>query len=188
MDLLRHIKQSLTRHKLKHLLFSLVLGLLIMCLLSGKSWRDIESLAVSPDEQYVAFFETDEGYKLRCYRVDGSQSFECDIPSELSAGGFCAVWFESDIVCALFYRTHKIARFSLDGSLLNISESNLEEYPPAFPDFEKKGAQYIYAGNHIDVIYNKRNVFAYWLFGAERLLTARSNNGESVVLLHWSAT
>ena len=188
MDSHKRLMQHFTGRKLTWLLISLAVGLLLMCLLSGKSRRDIESLAVSSDEQYVAFFETGEGYKLRCYRVDGSQSFEYAIPSELSAGGFCVVWFESDTVCALFYRTNKVAHFSPDGTLLNIYESNWEEYPSAFPGFDKKGTQYIYEGNHIDIIYNKRNIFAYWLFGAERQLAVDSNNGEKTILLSWSAT
>ena len=187
MDLLKRIKQHFTRNKLKHFLVCLAIGLLVMCLLCGKSRRDIESLAVSPDEQYVAFFETGEGYKLRCYRVGGSQSFEYAIPSELSAGGFCVVWFEADTVCALFYRTNKIAHFSTDGTLLNISESNWEEYPSEFPGFDKKGAQYIYEGTNVHVIYNKRNMFSYWLFGAERYLTVKSKNGNMTTLLSWSA-
>lgn len=187
MNLLKRFKKNLTRSELNLLLISLIIGLLTMCILSGKSRRDIESLAVSHDEQYIAFFETGEGYKLRCYNVNSFQSFEYTIPSELSAGGHCVVWFETDTLCALFYRTNKVVSFSLDGIVINVSESGRDEYPAMFPGFSKKGSQYIYEGKDVDIIYNKCNVFAYWLFGSERYLTVKSKNGETTTLLSWTA-
>lgn len=187
MNLSKYLKKNFTVKELNLLLICITIGLLILCLLSGKTRRDIESMAVSPDEQYIAFFETGEGHMLRCYRVDGFQSFEYAIPSELSAGGHCVVWFEADTLCALFYRTKKVVRFSLDGTIVNVSKNNWDGYPLAFPGFSKKDSQYIYKGEHIDVIYNKRSIVAYWLFGFERYLTVKSQNGEIMSLLSWSA-
>ena len=188
MNLFVHLKEKITVRELKLLLICIIIGLLIMCLFSGKTRRDIESMAVSPNEQYIAFFETGEGYILRCYHIDGFQSFEYAIPAELSAGGHCVVWFEPDTLCALFYRTNKVARFSLDGTNVNFSKSDRDEYPPVFPGFSRKAAQYVYEGENIDVIYNRQSFLAYWLFNLDRELIVKSKNDKSVTLLSWSAT
>ena len=187
MILLKYLKKNFRFNEANGLLICLAISLLVMCILSEKSRRDIESMAVSADERYVAFFETGEGYKLCSYRVDGLQSFEYAIPSELSAGGHCAVWFESDILCVLFYRTNKVAYFSIDGTIINITENEQEEYPSMFPGFSKKGSQYVYEGTSVDISYNKCNIFEYWLFGFERYVTVKSKNGETTTLLSWSA-
>ena len=57
MNLFVHLKEKITVRELKLLLICIIIGLLIMCLFSGKTRRDIESMAVSPNEQYIAFFD-----------------------------------------------------------------------------------------------------------------------------------
>ena len=186
MDLLKDIKKILMNRNLKLLLIYSAIGLLIICTLSGKSRREIQSISVSADEQYVGFFETGEGFKLRCYSVDGRQTFEYEIPSDLSAGGHCVVWFESDVLHALFYRTKKIASFLPDGTLINVSESKLDEYPPEFPGFYRKDTQLIYNGKNIEILYSK-NSFAYWLLGAERCLKVVFPDGQETTIVSWTA-
>lgn len=57
MDFL-FFKGRLSGRRLKVLLCYVVFGLLMVAFFSGKSRVDIESIAVSPNEQYVACFET----------------------------------------------------------------------------------------------------------------------------------
>ena len=188
MDLLKYIEKHYFGRKLKYLLIYLAIGLLILCTLSGKSRREIQSMAVSPNEQFVVFFETGEGHKIRCYCMDGTQAFEYLIPSELSAGGHCVVWYESDVLCTLFYRTDKIVRFSSDGEILSVSESELEEDPPKFPGFNRKATQLVYEGKNADIIYGDPIELGYWLFGSERYLAVKLENGETTTLLSWTAS
>ena len=187
MDLLKFIKKLFHGRKLKNLLIYLVIGSLILCTLSGKSRRQIQSMAVSANEQFVAFFETGDGYKICCYCVDGVQAYEYLIPSELSAGGHCVVWYESDVLCTLFYRTDKVVRFSPDGEIISISESTLDEDPPKFPGFERKTAKLIYEGKQADIIYGNPFALSYWLFGSKRYVDVRYENGETKTLLSWTA-
>lgn len=188
MNLFKLIKQSFSSRAKKHLLIYLVIGLLILCTLSGKSRRQIQSAAVSANEKFIAVFETGEGHKIRCYCVDGSQAFEFLIPSELSAGGHCVVWYESDVLCALFYRTDKIARFSQDGEIMSISESKLEADLPKFPGFNRKATQLIYEGKDVNIICGDPFALGYWLFNLERNLVIEFENGETKTLLSWTAS
>ena len=182
-----NVKERLSRHSLKMLLLCVALGLLAVALFSGKSRIDLEAIAVSSDEQYIACFETGNGHKIRCFHADGSIAFIYDIPVDISSGGHCTVWFENDTLCALFYRTGKIVSFSLNGTILGISPDATEESHPEFLSFAKNGHQYIFDGKEIDVIYNKRNLVEYWFFGAERYLAIKSESGEMKIIDSWNA-
>ena len=105
------------------LLCYFAIGLLIMAFSYGKRSIDLESIAVSFDEQYIACFETGNGNKIRCFNSDGYMTFVYDIPSDISAGGYCSLWFEEHILCARFYRTDKIVYFATDGNIQKISNS-----------------------------------------------------------------
>lgn len=171
----------------KKILTIFVLGLIMTLLFSGKSRMDLESIAVSQNEQYVACFETGNGYKIRCFNSNGSMAFTYSIPVDISAGGHCTLWFEDDVICALFYRTNKVVSFALDGSILDISNNTFKEPPPEYPMFTKKGHQYFFDGKEIDVIYNRGNILKYWFWDAERYLVIIHENGEMEKILSWTA-
>ena len=183
---LLNIKKRLSKRRLINLLCCIVFCLLIMFFFSGKSRVDIKAMTVSPNEQYIAFFETGNGHKIQCFHSDGSLMFKLDVLPEISGGGHCTLWFENDILCVLFYRPDKIAYFALDGTLLEIVDNENEEWPPEFPSFNYKGRQYLFDGKEIDVVYNKRRFLDYWLFGAERYLDIVPRNGESRRVYTWS--
>ncbi len=180
-------KEMFSKRRLKVLLFSVIFGLLIMFLFSGKSHIDLEAIAVSPDEQYIACFETGNGRKIRCFRADGSLAFDYKISADISAGGNCTLWFEENVLCVLFYRTEKIAHFAMDGTIQEIVDNTSEETPPEYPSFSQKERQYIFDGDKIDVVYNKRTFLGYWLFGAERYLAITPTNGETKIVYAWTA-
>ncbi len=186
MDYL-NFKERLSGRKLKKLLCYVVLGLLMVAVFSGKSRIDIESMAVSPNEQYIACFETGSGHKIHCFQADGSMAFTYNIPVDISSGGHCAVWFEDDILCALFYRTNKIVYFTLDGSILNIADNTAEASPLKFSSFSRRGHQYVFDGNEIDVVYEKGSFWGYWLFGEERYLAITLKSGEMKIVYTWTA-
>ena len=85
MDIKYFVKR-LSGRKLKVLLCYVVFGLLIVAFFSGKSRVDIESIAVSPNEQYVACFETGNGHKIHCFHSDGSLAFTYNISADISSG------------------------------------------------------------------------------------------------------
>ena len=180
-------KEMFSKRRLKVLLFSVIFGLLIMFLFSGKSHINLEAIAVSPDEQYIACFETGNGRKIRCFRADGSLAFDYEISADISAGGNCTLWFEEDVLCVLFYRTEKIAHFAMDGTIQEIVDNTSKETPPEYPSFSQKERKYIFDGNEIDVVYNKRTFLGYWLFGAERYLAITLTNGETKIVYAWTA-
>ena len=180
-------KNKLSSQNGKKILTAFVLGLIMTLLFSGKSRMDLESIAVSHDEQYVACFETGKGYKIHCFDSNGLMSFTYSIPVDISAGGHCTLWFEDDVVRALFYRTDKVVSFALDGSILDISNSTFKEYPPEYPMFIQKECQYFYDGEEIDVIYNRSNNLKYWFGNAERYLVIIHENGEIEKILFWTA-
>lgn len=184
-----HIKGIVSKHAWKEVLFSAVLGLLMVFLFSGKCRVNLETIAVSPDEQYIACFETGRAdNKIRCFHADGSLAFDYNIPANISSGGYCTLWFEDDVLCVLFYRTEKIVHFALDGTILKIVEHTTKERPPEYPSFSRKGCKYVFDGNEIDVVYNKETFFGYWFFGAERYLAITAANGETKIAYAWTAT
>lgn len=174
--------------KYRHLvqLGVVVCGLLVMFIFSGKSRIDLKAIAVSPDEQYIACFETGREPKIRCFRADGFLSFDYNIPVDISEGGYCSLWFEESELCVLFYRPDKIIHFAMDGTILTTSDSTSND-APKYPSFNRKGRKYIYDGNKIDVVYDKKPLFGYYLFGAERCLMIVSSDGDENVVYAWSA-
>lgn len=180
-------KERLSGRRLKMLLCCVVFGLLMVAFFSGKSRVDIESIAVSPNEQYVACFETGNGHKIHCFHSDGSMAFTYSIPVDISSGGHCTLWFEDDILCALFYRTDKIIYFTLDGSILNIADNTAEDSPSKFPSFSRRYRQFVFEGNVIDVVYDKGSFLGYWLFGSERYLAITPKSGETKIVYSWTA-
>lgn len=182
-----HFKEKLTGHNLKMLILYLVIGFIVVSIFNGKSRIDLEAIAVSPNEQYIACFETGSGHKIRCFRADGSLAFCYDILPNISSGGFCTLWFQDDTLCALFYRTEKVVYFSLDGTVIKIVDQNDMEEPPTFPSFFREGRKYVFDGNRIDVVYDKSTFFGYWLFGAERYLAITPKNEETIIVYSWTA-
>lgn len=182
-----HYKEILKMRGARILLFSIFLGLLLMLIVSGKTNGTIESIAVSFDEQYVACFECIDGAKISCFQSDGLRAFTYQIPTDISAGGHCALWFEDDILHALFYRTDLIVCFAMNGIVLDIVKHTAEIKPLEFPSFRQSKNKYIYDGNRIDVEYYRSNLLGYWLFNDERYLSIIHNNRESVRLLSWTA-
>lgn len=183
-----NLKKLLSKRKIVILLCSAVLGLFIIFSFSGKSRTDIEAITVSPDEKYIAYFETGRGYKIRCFHSDTSLSFEFDVPSDVSAGGHCTLWFEDDVLCVFFYRTDKIAKFSLDGAMLCIADYKVDKHPPEFPSFIQKGHQYIYEGREITVVYDQKSFLGYWFFNSERYLAITTTEGKANIVDSWSAS
>lgn len=180
-------KRALSRRNLIVLLCSVVFGLLMMLSFSGKSRTDIETIAVSADEEYVACFETGREHRIRCFRADGTLVYDFSIPYDISAGGYCTLWFEDQMLCVLFYRTETVAYLSMNGTIIDLVDYTAEDRPPEFASFSRAGRQYIYSGDKIDVIYNKRGFLGYWFFGAERYL-AITPKGETINITYtWTA-
>lgn len=186
VDLFKY-REELSQRKVITILCYIVLGLTIMLLFSGKSRVDLETIAVSQDERYIACFETGNGHRIRCFHIDGTQMFDYQVDPVLSSGGYCTIWFENEVLCVLFYRTNKIASFSMDGTILNIVDSSANRTQPEFYGFVQKKNQYVFYGNEIDVIYNKQSFWDYWLFGAERSLSIIPHEGDSIVICTWTA-
>lgn len=186
--MLHNLKKLLSKRKMVMLLCSAALGLFMIFSFSGKSRVDIEAITVSPDERYIAYFETGRGYKIRCFHSDASLSFEFDIPSDVSAGGHCALWFDEDVLCVFFYRTDKIAKFTPDGTMLYIADYKEDKYPPKFPSFIHKNHQYIYEGREITVVYDKKSFLEYWFFNSKRFLAITTTEGKENVVDSWSVS
>lgn len=186
MDYL-NIKKNISGHKWRVLFCSVAIGLLIMFLFSGKSRIDLESIAVSPDEQYVACFETGNGHKVRCFRTNGSLAFDYLVPPDVSAGGYCTLWFEDNVLCVLFYRTNIVVYFTMDGTILKSATYTAEEHPPEFPLFTKDGHKYVFKGDDINVVYDKGGFWGYWFFGSERYLATITKNGQTEIIYSWTA-
>lgn len=184
-----NFKERLSGRRLKVVLYSAIFGLLMTLLCSGKPYLNLalKAMAVSPNEQYIACFEPSAEYRIRCFQADGSIAFTYNIPVDISAGGHCTLWFEDDVLCALFYRTEKVVQFALDGTILKILDNTTKERPLEFPSFSRKGHKYVFDGNEIDVIYDKGSFLGFWLFGAERSLTITHKNGETKVIYAWTA-
>ena len=181
-------KNKLSEHRARVLLYYVSFGVLMTLLFSGKTSITLEAIAVSPDEQYIACFERGDEHKILCFSSDASLAFDFNIPPDISAGGHCTLWFEDDMLCALFYRTDKIAYFALDGTILNIVADTTEESPSEFPSFFRRGYQYVFEGNEIDVVYDKGSFLGYWLLGAERYLAVTPKSGDRKVIYAWTAT
>lgn len=181
-------KELLSDRRLQTLLLSLLFGLLMMFSFSGKYRIDLESIAVSQNEQLVACFETGRGHRIRCFYTDGSSAFDYIIPSEISSGGHCALWFDEDVLCALFYRTDTIVHFAFDGSILSITNDYTGDAPPKFPSFSHNRCQYVFEGNEIDVVYDKGSFLGYWFLGSERYLAITPQNEETQIIYAWTAT
>lgn len=186
IDLLNLPKRSSGR-KFNLLLCYVAFGLLVTMLVSNKTNIALESIAVSQDERHIACFERGNGRKIRCFSSDGSLEFDFMIPSDISAGGHCTLWFEEDVLCALFYRTDLKVSLSVDGSILEIVEYSSEELPPEFDSFSRKGPQYIFDGSEIDVMYNNQTLFGYWILGEERYLAITPKSGETIIVCAWTA-
>lgn len=184
-----NFKERLSGRRLKVVLYSVILGLLMTLLCARKPYLSLSlgAMAVSPDEQYIACFETSAEYRIRCFHADGSMAFTYIIPVDISAGGHCTLWFEDDILCALFYRTDKIVYFTLHGSILNIATDTTEESHPEFSSFSQRNHQYVFDGNEIDVVYNERSFLGYWLLGLERYLAITPKSGETKIVYAWTA-
>lgn len=168
-------------------LCNVIFCILLMAAFSGKSHIALESIAVSPNERYIACFENGNGYKIRCFHADTSLAFDYNIPSEISAGGHCTLWFEGDVLYVSFYRTDKIVCLSMDGTVIQIIDNCLEDDPPEFPSFYKKRHQLIYDGAEIDVVYNYRGFLGYYFLGQERYLAVISASGETKNVYTWTA-
>lgn len=186
--LIELFKYRLSGRRLKMMVCYVAFGLLITFLFSGKSSITLETITVSPDEQYIACFERGNGYRIRCFYSDGSLTFDFKIPPDISAGGHCTLWFEDDVLCALFYRTDKIAYFAMDGTILNIVENTTEGHLSEFPSFFRRGHQFVFEGNEISVVYDKGCFLGYWLFGAKRYLAITSKSGDTKIVYAWTAT
>lgn len=184
-----HFKEKLSMGRMKVVLYSAILGLLIALLCSGKPYLSmaLESIAVSPDEQYIACFETSSAYKIHCFHADGSMAFTYNIPVDISAGGHCSLWFEDDGLYALFFRTDKILHFSFCGSVLNLSDATTEKSRPEFPDFSESGHQLIFSGTKINVVYDKGYFVEYWLLGSKRYLAITPIGSEPQIIYAWTA-
>ena len=184
---MEYIKEMFSKRRVKIALLSLIFGLPVLFLFSGKTSARLESIAVSPDEQYIACFEAGYGLMIRCFHADGSLAFEYEAPLDIGNGGYCAIWFEEDELCALFYKTHNVVHFAMDGTILNITDGTDMEYPPNFPSFKKQRRKYIFDGNKIEVVYNKQTFAGYWFFGAERYLEIIPKSGEPIIVYSWTA-
>ncbi len=154
---------------------------------------ELRSIAVSPSEQYIAFRdpldihdENGQYHKIRCFQTDGTFAFEYVITPEISSEGYCALWFDEDVLCVLFYRTHKVLHFAMDGTILETTTYPDQKSPPEYPSFQKNWREYIYRGKTIDVIYDKKGFVGYWFFHAERYLKVLFKNGEEKIL--WTGT
>ncbi len=179
--------KRLSSNERKILLISVVIGLVLDLLCSGKPFLSLsfEDIAVSNDEQYIACFEP--LHKIHCFRSDGSIAYTFDITPELSAGGKCTLWFDGDLLCVLFYRTDKIAYISSNGEVVDIVDNSSNDYSDEFHSFSKKGSKYVFNGNEVEVTYDKRNFLGYWLFGSERYLSVTPKGGETKIIYAWTA-
>lgn len=185
-DFLNYIGQEV-RKNWKLLLWCVLIGSILTSLFSGKSNVELNAITVSPNEQFVACFGNNGGNKIHCFHADGTLSFVYDIPLELSSGGHCVLWFENNVLCALFYRTNKIVSFSMDGSVLSIADDVNAKKRPEYPSFSRQSHQYVYEGNEIDVVYDTGGFFGYWILGAERYLAITLKNGETIKAIAWVA-
>ena len=170
------------------LLLTLIVGLFCALLFSNKSNKDIETIAVSPDEKYIAYFETGDGHKIRCFQNDGTLAFDYYIPSEMSAGGYCTLWFDGNVLFVLFYRTDKVARFTMNGTTISIDDYTDQNYPPKFMFFSYSRNKYSYIGTRIDVVYDRQSFLGYWLLNRERCAMVVFKDGTRLVLDRWSST
>lgn len=182
-----NIKISQNKRSAIILMISVLVSLFIIIFFSNKSKLMIESMAVSPDEQYIAYFITGDGYRICCVCADGTSTFTYDIPTDISAGGFCSLWFDDSSLYALFYRTDKLIRWALDGTILNISKSINDEYPPEFPLFTHKWCKYVFHGKKINVVYDEQSFWGYWVLGKERYVAIVSKNKETRTICAWTA-
>lgn len=190
VNMFSRFREKLLGYRLIMLILSVVLGLILTLLFSGKPYLslELEAIAVSPDEQYIACFEPSKEDRIYCFHADGSLGFEYTIPSEISAGGYCSLWFEDGILCALFYRTDKILSFALNGTILKISNGPHVDSLPKFPSFSIVGHKYVFDGNNIDVVYDKKSWGEYFCFNSERYLEITTSSGINNVVLSWTAT
>ena len=76
----------------------------------------------------------------------------------------------------------------MDGRVLEIVDNTIEESPLEFPSFSRKGQQYVFEGNEIDVVYAKGSFLGYWLFGSERYLAITPKSGDTIIVYSWTAT
>lgn len=174
------------RRRLAILIFA-VIAVMLCFLFAGKSNSTIEAISVSPSEEYVACFDAVSRYRIICFRADGTLAFEYEIPSDISAGGHCTLWFEDDCLCAFFYRTNKTVRFANDGAILDITEKTDEHERDKFDGFSSAKHKLIYDGNEIRVTYEKRSFWDYWFGGKERYLSIKSCDGNEVIVYAWTA-
>lgn len=181
------LKSKKLKQRIVLLLTSVVISILCMFLFSNKYKIAIESMAVSPSEEYIAYFLRGDGYKICCEHTDGISMFSFDIPTDISAGGFCSLWFDNDSLYAFFYRTNKVVCFALDGTVQCISESTEEKYPPEFPSFTHKGSKYVFQGKYVNVVYNERTFWDYWILDKERYVAVLSKANEVKFVYIWTA-
>lgn len=183
----QRIKQFLTKKVLV-----IPVWLIILCLLflpwvirsRYQTERLIESIAVSDDEQFIAYIQDGPGVLLICQKPNGETVFTYDLTEQ--SNGATYVWFENDTVCALIFRDKAVLRFSLQGELLNKVKN--EENKEAFPGFEGFfNSHKTYSGECFTLEYDGATFIGFRMFDAERTLKAFFPNGDEVVLWHANA-
>lgn len=187
LQALVNFTKRISRGSSKLLLSCVVIGFLVTFLISGKSSITLESIAVSQDEHYIACFERGNTRTIKCFSSDGSLKYDFKIPLDISAGGHCTLWFEDDVLCALFYRTDTKVSLSRNGEILEIVKYSTKESPPEFDSFSVKDSKFVFEGNEIDVLYDKKTFWEYWFVGSERYLAVIPKSGKTIILYAWTA-
>ena len=185
-SLLEYFQKKMSKKRLMILSCYVFIGIVFIQFFSGKSRVDIEAITVSSDEQFIACFETGNGRRILCFRTDGTLSFMFDVSDDLSAGGECSLFFQGDLLCVQFYRTDKIMRLTMDGTVLDVVQHNAADAPPQFALFSRKNHQYVYNGHEVTVTYDKRSFVDYWFRGRDRHLAITISNKNTIVV--WKST
>lgn len=184
---IKYTKSSFSGTRLKVMILSVALCLIGILLFDGKTNIDLQAIAVSDDEQYVACYEDWKSGKIHCFHSDGSLAFSFQVTPEIRNGGPCLLWFENDVLCAFFSRTNKAVYFLLDGTILETANLTMAKSPTEFPGFAYADGRYTYWGSTIDVVYERRSFWEYWLWDKDRYLAIISPNGASRYVYSWTA-
>ena len=179
------IKSILSNHNVKRILVYIVLGVFFLLLFAGKTSYKIQAIAVSLNEEYIAYHEH-AGSELYCYSADGTLQFRLDVPTDIHAGGNCALWFDGDTLFAIFYRTKTRLSVSMDGTVLDTARNVQGTYPAEFPGFAESNHRHCYNGNKIDVVYDHESFLGYWFLGESRRLIIIPKGTDEIII--WSAT
>lgn len=177
------IKKFFSRKRIALLLCSTMLGVLVMFLFSGKKRIELNAIAVSADEKYIACNESYEhlgkgtrSEKILCFCSDGSMVFSYQITPDMSGGGTCRLWFEENTLYVLFVRTDRIIQFTMSGEIVD-TDCMLVEEKPKYPSFYQNGRQYVFTGANITVTYEVSGLVDYWFFMGENRLTISNTYG-----------